>query len=358
MVSRISTRSIMGNYNRNLNKAIMNLDSSRNKVLTNRQFNYAAEDLSGASKSFRLWREYSRTTQQLENVENTQSLFDNVSEGALQVSSILSEQVTEDMLRSINGATSPETRKTYAKTLRGMQESIVLAMNNKYGDRYLYGGEKIDEAPFKLEDDGRLTFRGVDVNPPRQIKNPNFDANKPADPIKNPEMIDNPDYQPTIDKLKEMAGEQMFVDFGFGIETNGVNNSSAFDTAVSGLNVLGYGSDENGMTNNIVVLLGQMSDALETNQMDKFDKMTDKFVESKNKTADFVAELGTKSEFLETAKGKLTSSQDSLNKQIIGVQDVDMPAAISSYVYQQYAYNAALKVGQSVLSQSFIDFMR
>ena len=34
-----------------------------------------------------------------------------------------------------------------------------------------------------------------------------------------------------------------------------------------------------------------------------------------------------------------------------------MAAAISEYVWQQYAYNAALKVGTSILSPSFIDFM-
>ncbi len=359
MTMRVSTRAIMGNYNRNLNKAIFNLDTSRNKVLTNRRFNSIAEDPSGASHSFKLWREFGRATQQLENVENTQALFDNVSEAALQVSDVLSNDVTEDVLRAINGATSSETRKTYAKTLRGMQETIVLSMNGKYADRYLFGGGKTEEAPFKLEN-GKLTFRGVDVNPQREVRNPRYNPDQPKGPNNQP-MIPNPNYEDEYAELKKMADETMFIDFGFGIETGAkIDGSSAFDTSVSGLNVLGYGQDENGMPNNVVVLLGQMADALEQDELDTkaFGDMTDKFIEAKNYTADFVADLGTRSEFLENTKTKLTSTVDTINKQIISVEDADMPGAISMYVYQQYAYNAALKVGQSILSQSFIDFMR
>ena len=87
-------------------------------------------------------------------------------------------------------------------------------------------------------------------------------------------------------------------------------------------------------------------------------KLMDQFVESKNDVADFVAELGTKSEFLENRKKQLETASDNINVQIVDVENVDMAAAISDYVWQQYAYNAALKVGTSILSPSFIDFMK
>ena len=40
------------------------------------------------------------------------------------------------------------------------------------------------------------------------------------------------------------------------------------------------------------------------------------------------------------------------------VESVDMAEALTEFSWAEYAYNAALKVGNSILSQSFIDFMR
>lgn len=40
------------------------------------------------------------------------------------------------------------------------------------------------------------------------------------------------------------------------------------------------------------------------------------------------------------------------------VEGIDMAKAITDYMWNQYAYNAALKVGTSILSPSFIDFMK
>ncbi|MCQ4726611.1 flagellin [Anaerotignum faecicola] len=332
---RVTTRAIMSNYSRNLNKTMANLDSSRQKVLTKRKFNNIDEDPSAAARSFKLRREFNQNADYLENVKTTISMFDTVSSSALSISGVLNEQVNEDTLSAINGATSYEARLTYAKTLRGMQDSIVLSLNEKYADRFLFGGAGTKEAPFELKDD-KLYYRGIDVN------------------------TTDPDE---IKKLEEMMDETLYVDIGFGMEENAqgdVVGSSAFNTAVPGLNIVGYGQTADGVSKNVVTLLGQMADALEEPNLNeaKFGKLMDQFVESKNDVADFVAELGTKSEFLENRKKQLETASDNINVQIVDVENVDMAAAISDYVWQQYAYNAALKVGTSILSPSFIDFMK
>ena len=335
MNMRISTQSIMGNYNRNLNKTIGNLDSSRMKVLTTRQFNYISEDPTAATKSFKLRREYARLSHHMENLDSTVALFDSVSSSILNVSKILNEDVNEDVLRAVNGATSKEARETYAKTLRGAQENIVLNLNAKYGNRFLFGGAEVKEVPFELNGEGRLTFRGLDVNDP---------ANEEA--------------------LREMMGESLYMDLGFGLQVdeNGVIPSTAFDTATSGLKAIGYGNRdaEGNLQPDVITVLGQLADELEKDpfEEDTYKKFMDTFVECRNDAADFAADLGTKCEFLDNAKKKLTVNGDNLNKQIISTENVDMPAAISEYVWQQYAYNSALKVGTTILSQSFIDFMR
>lgn len=333
---RISTGSIMQRYNRNLSKAIGNLDSSRMKVLTNRNFNSIAEDPAAAAQSFKLRREYNQTADHVKNIENTISLFDNIASGALDVSTMLTQDVNEDVLRAVNGATGSDARKAYAQSLRGVQESIVLSLNAKYGDRFLYGGASTKSAPFEFDvENNKLTFRNLDVN-----------------------TTDLAELQ----DLKDMMGETLYVDLGFGLEedaTSTLLGNTAFNVAVSGLSILGYGQNADGNSQNVVVLLGEMADELEKEPFDetKFGKMMDQFTESKNVASNYVAELGTRSQFLEDTKKILTDSQDTINEQILDVEEVDMAAAISDYVWQQYAYNAALKVGTSILSPSFIDFM-
>ena len=45
------------------------------------------------------------------------------------------------------------------------------------------------------------------------------------------------------------------------------------------------------------------------------------------------------------------------NAQILDVMQVDLAEAITNFSWQQYCYNAALKIGNQLLSQSLIDYM-
>ena len=47
-----------------------------------------------------------------------------------------------------------------------------------------------------------------------------------------------------------------------------------------------------------------------------------------------------------------------LQEQYSEIEDVDMADAISSFLWAEYCYNAALKVGNSILSQSLMDYLQ
>ena len=57
-------------------------------------------------------------------------------------------------------------------------------------------------------------------------------------------------------------------------------------------------------------------------------------------------------------KDRLETDKLNLATQLDNVVNIDMADAITQYSWAQYAYNAALKVGTSILSPSFIDFMK
>ena len=82
------------------------------------------------------------------------------------------------------------------------------------------------------------------------------------------------------------------------------------------------------------------------------------FDDGRNNVLEQVTTLGTKSQFLTATKDRLETDKLNLATQLDNVVNIDMADAITQYSWAQYAYNAALKVGTSILSPSFIDFMK
>ena len=55
---------------------------------------------------------------------------------------------------------------------------------------------------------------------------------------------------------------------------------------------------------------------------------------------------------------QLQDSQFTLSEQIDELEHMDMAMAISEMMWAQYSYNAALRVGNDILSESLFDYMR
>ena len=91
---------------------------------------------------------------------------------------------------------------------------------------------------------------------------------------------------------------------------------------------------------------------------DKLEKMMGQFDKSMSENLNKITELGSRSKFLEDTETRLKDSELNLNEKISSVESVNLAEAITEFSWAEYAYNAALKVGNSILSQSFIDFMR
>ncbi|MPM44377.1 hypothetical protein SDC9_91055 [bioreactor metagenome] len=328
---RITTNQVLQNYQRNLSNSNNELNSTMNKVLTNRNFSKASEDPAAASKAFKLRKEYLANEDYIDNVGSVISNYDAVESSTMQMSTIVKE-ANALVLQGIDGSTSLSQRTTIATSLRTMQESLVLSANSKLGDSFLFGGQNTSTAPFELSN-GRLLYFGNDVG--------STDATVQSE-------------------LEGMSNEEVYVDIGLGLsfESGTMNKNTAFNKAESGLNALGFGT-EGGVDKNIVNILGDLADEFEQTTLDetKIKQLTDQLTVSKDGLTDYLAELGTKSNFLEKTESRLTDTKTNLNDKISTLENVNMAEAITNYSWAQYAYNAALKVGNGILSQSFIDFM-
>ena len=106
---RITTSQMLRNYQSNLSKTNYELNSSREKVLTKRNFNRISEDPAAASKAFKLRKEYLQNEDYLENVKSVISHFDAVESSAMQMNDIVKE-ANSLILEGINGSSSHEQR--------------------------------------------------------------------------------------------------------------------------------------------------------------------------------------------------------------------------------------------------------
>jgi flagellar hook-associated protein 3 FlgL len=336
---RITTNAILRDYKSNLTKTIDNLNLSRIHVMTQRSFNSVAEDPGAAARASQLHRKYYKVQDNLSMLTDIQSRQDGQEGSLTQVSDIVKTISENYNVQAMSGdKQTMETRQTYASAIRQYQKSMVLSLNSTYEETFLFAGADGKNAPFELSSDGSvLTYRGINV-----------DAEQGTS-----------DYA----SLTNLSNETLYVDLGMGLaldEAGQVVPSSAFNISLPGIKAIGYGKDKDGMSNNAVVLAGQLADLLEAEDFDAeaYGKLADKFKSVSTNILNGITDLGVKSEFLTTTKTRLEDSNISLQEQMEKVEGVDTAAAITDYMWNQYAYNAALKVGTSILSPSFIDFMK
>ena len=339
---RITTSALIRNYKSNLGKSISNLDLARTKVMTQRNFTKGYQDPTGAVRESALNWKYAKNQDYIDAIDDAQS-FQNAQEDAITQINTQARYLSKQYgLEAMNGTNwTQDVRKTYAAAFREAMKSMTMSMNASYGDKFVFGGSDGGHTPFELKtnDDGStsLLYRGVDVSHPEEALK---------------------------EKLDQMSREEVYTDLGFGLtldEDGKVINSTAFNTSLPGINVVGYGTREDNpdISNNIIILAGQIADELEKEDFDveKYRELLTAFDDTRGRLVDNLTTIGTRTNFLETTKSRLEDQQINLTEQFDNVVNVDMAEAITEFSWAQYAYNAALKIGTNILTPSFIDFM-
>ena len=190
---------------------------------------------------------------------------------------------------------------------------------------------------------------------------------KPADQVITEKEFD--DAKCDAEKLEYLMNEKRFVDIGLGFQENEngkLIESSGFDECLNGLTFLGYGVDEDGDPKNIYSIVQKLK-GIAGSVPDGQDWSTETYEEFKGLVQKLEkASSNYKTEFTNMDAGtlKLKNNLDllednfyNLQEQYSEIEDVNMADAITSFLWAEYCYNAALKVGTQILSQSLIDYM-
>lgn len=330
---RITTGMMSNKYIRNLGKSANEMYYMHDRATTGRKFFTGSEDPVGAIKAYKLRREYRLAEMYDSNIRDVDSFYTSAETNLTQISSSM-EKIYTSYLRGITGTMDSDAREAAAKELDNLQESILTSLNAKFEDKYVFGGTNREEIPFTIDSvTGNLLFKGIDVT-----------------------TMD----KATFDKL---AGETINVDLGLGMtfdSSGNLNEDTVFDMSISGIKFMGYGKDASGLPNDLYTLIGKIKEELRNPDfsMDKISPYIEKYEEQKKQVLINVTDIGAKTNYLEFLGLRNQSNQDNLNEKILDVEYVDPAEAILDFSMQQYAYNAALSMGNRLLENSFIDFMK
>lgn len=169
------------------------------------------------------------------------------------------------------------------------------------------------------------------------------------------------------EKLEKMAGESTYLDIGLGLKEDDKGNfvtGSAFNSAVSGLTFLGYGEDKN-----LAVLVKELGSIFYRADPESGDYASDEDRERASVLLDKIhdgirsaqgqhVQLSADAKYLKTNLKQLETVKSELNEQIMDTESMDPAEAITEMTWAQYCYNAALRIGTNILSQSLIDYLQ
>lgn len=372
MIPRMTTVGTLKNYRYSLNGSNNTMTKAMNTVLTRRLFNSYAEDPALATRCFQIRNSYWKAQSQLNVNESLRHKYDVAWESLNNMSTDL-YALAEDtsltsVIRSVSDPTGPG-RVALGQSLEAKAKDLAQMMNGRYGENYVFSGADTLNAPFTWEASPEnenvkvLYYRGVRV-----------DSNEPAD----------------VEKMEYfLNGEAKYIDVGLGHkETDGeVVSSTVFDSSLQGLYFTGgYGTTDSveveienpdgskktmtvgGIPKNVISVVSEMGQILQRCGKDdgawaseedqfRFKALVDQFEKGCGSFRERWTEMDTQSGFLRDNSELLTDTKDSLQQQYMELEDADPAAAISDFMFARYCYDAALKVGNSVLSQSLMDYM-
>lgn len=322
---------IMKNYQYRLNDTLTQQAKHQYQVMTGKKYQNSWESPLDGAVASNLVQRYLRNQDYINNIDDIQSYQDAQENACRQVLEIAKDIDSNYSVQAMNDTNGLNGRKAFAAALRGYQESMLKAVNEKYGDDYIMAGADGKNAPFQLEN-GKLLYRGVDVN----------DGN--------------------MQQLEQFSKEHVYVDLGFGLEfDNGqVVGTSAFDTSFPGINLLGFGKNQDGTSHNLILLAGQMAEQLEKEPFDssEYEKLWKEFHGRTSDVTDMMANIGNKTQLLQSTKDRLEDLDLSLASQLDSVVNINPADAIMQLSWSQFAYNSALRIGNNIISPSLLDFMK
>lgn len=372
---RVTTNSTLYTYQKNLLKTSNQLYSAMNSMTTGRNFDSYSADPAAATRAFQIHSSLNATNAQAANNKTVYNKFST----AWDMADDMIDNLTKDLAQTplIKGMNQPgwSTLNTQGDVILSGAEAMVQSLNAKYDGNYVFNGADTKNPPFAIETEGDkhyLTYRGVRVDADADYYD---DVYKDADG--NQIKKEDGTFMTNGEVLEMWSNEHQYVDIGIGFEVKDgkVVDSTAFDSAISGIDFIGgYGCDENGDPKNIVSIMLRAAEVFKgydqstaangengtwgtAGNYEDAKRLLDKFTSAQENLSNQHVQLETDAKYLQTNQTQLESTFYSLNTELNSIEKIDEVEAILALVSAQTSYNAAIQVGANIVPQSLMDYL-
>ncbi len=348
MGTRITNNITVRNYLKGMRSNLGNLSGSNQKLTTQRSFNRASEDVTGAARALRVRRLLNDNARNIANADTLSSRLDTADSNLRSLSDIY-QRMNDLVLHGMNDTMSNQDRQILATEVNNLRDQALSIANSKYGDQYLFcsAGNADSSIPFTVGNDGQLYYNGNSTPIDQLVTDSNGKA-----AVDNGGIITEVDYNGTN-----------YLDIGLGLSVSGSGASFQLDTrtavqsSLSGLDIFGYGTDQNGVSKNFFSLFGNIAEHLSEGNTTALEQELSALSTSHDSLLIAIADIGNNVSFIENISTQLEDDRVSLQKLQNSVESVDLAEEIMHNKEFEMAWTVTLQLGSNILPKTIFDFL-
>ncbi|NCB05224.1 MAG: hypothetical protein EOM69_06840 [Clostridia bacterium] len=340
---RVADRSTARNYLKYLNKAKNDFAQTNERIASGKRFTMLSDDVGAGTRVLRARTDLTKTETHLENVQSVNEELSATESAMTAINDVLGMVYGQKAEAAMSEEKGEAGRLAIANEIKAMKEEILQFANTRYSTRYVFGGSNASQiAPFRLDEAGKLLYNGIKADDIRQRADGSYC------------------YDAAGVETDLAMDEAVFLDIGLGIRMNGTETdpNTAFRVSYSGLEILGFGKNAEGMSNNIFNVLTDMESSIRNFNLPELKKCHAQLGQLNDKFRANLTDIGAKTNFLDTMETRLKGSVDSYKAKISGLMGVNDAEESTNQAMNEYVLKAVIQMGARILPVSLMDFLR
>ncbi len=155
MVMRVTNQLTQQSALNNIFRISEDLFNTQNAVSSGKRIQKSSDDPSGTRQILSFRTSISQNNQYLRNINNNKGFVSNA-DTALEKVSLSLIRTKELVVSQLGGTSTATTRSFTAEEVNGIVSQAVLSANSKIGNRFLFGGDRVDVSPFSISASGAV----------------------------------------------------------------------------------------------------------------------------------------------------------------------------------------------------------
>jgi len=342
VIVRVVDRSTARNFMKYLNKARSDYAKTNERIHSGKRFDSISEDVIAGTKVLRVRTDMCKAETQLNNIKSAQDELRTAETALMAINNILTTASAEKITAALSEEKGEVGRIAIADEIRAMLDEMLQYANTKHSSRYVFGGSNSSyTAPFTLSSEGKLLYNGIDVDLIQQDSDGSYY------------------YMNAGVKTKIYLDTDVFFDIGLGIKLKGteVDPNTGFKISYSGLEILGFGRNSEGLSNNIFNVLSEIEKNIRNYDSEKLNKLQSHFRTLCDAFRSNLTNIGTQTKLLDTMEERLNNSIDSYKERIKNLMGIDDAEEVMNQSMNEYVLKAILQMGAKLLPVTLMDFL-